>query len=184
MGFIREGTNEVIATTAWNAAPMGIHYRDGEYSLVLFAGSHTSRNVERDPWIIANFVFDPVIYVQTAFGDLDHDAFTEETVNGRSLCRLTETEAWIAFSVRIEKRTPETMKARLTPEKEVCLNPGLHPVNRGFNSIIEATVHATRFILSHDPNLKKLINHHAVIVRKCGGTREMEALELLMGYIG
>jgi hypothetical protein len=58
----------------------------------------------------------------------------------------------------------------------------MHPVNRGFNSIIDATVHATRYKINRDPHLKKLIDYHAGIVRKCGGKRELEALELLVQY--
>ncbi len=30
MGLLRSGINEVIATTSFNAAPMGIHYRGGK----------------------------------------------------------------------------------------------------------------------------------------------------------
>jgi len=58
---LKDGINEVIATTACNAAPMGIHYRDGEANMVLFCGSHTAQNVERDGWVVANFIHDPVL---------------------------------------------------------------------------------------------------------------------------
>jgi hypothetical protein len=56
-------------------------------------------------------------------------------------------------------------------------------VNRGFNSIIDATVHVTRYRENQDPVLKRLINYHVGIVRKCGGKRELEALELLKKYM-
>jgi hypothetical protein len=59
----------------------------------------------------------------------------------------------------------------------------VRPVNRGFNSVIEATVHATRYVLSHDRDLMTWIDHHATIVHKCGGSREKEALDLLLEYI-
>jgi hypothetical protein len=38
-------------------------------------------------------------------------------------------------------------------------------------------------MISRDPALKNLIDYHAGIVRRCGGRREREALELLMNYI-
>jgi hypothetical protein len=44
-------------------------------------------------------------------------------------------------------------------------------------------VHATRYRVTRDPVLKGWIDYHAGIVRKCGGKKELEALELLMGYI-
>jgi len=56
-------------------------------------------------------------------------------------------------------------------------------VNRGFASVIEATVHATRYLRTHDPKLRELIDHHAGLVRRCGGQREQEALGMLEGYL-
>ncbi len=41
-----------------------------------------------------------------------------------------------------------------------------------------------RYKETQDPELRKLIDYHAGIVRKCGGKRELEALEMLMKYIG
>jgi uncharacterized protein len=182
MGLLRSGINEVIATTAFNAAPMGIHYRDGKASLVLFRGSHTAENIERDGWVIANFIHDPVLYVRTAFEDLPREDFIEEWVAGRKMQRLAGSDAWAAFSATIERKTSEAMMVRLTLEKEIIEEIVIHPVNRGFASIIDATVHTTRFRLTHDPELKKMIDYHAGIVRKCGGKPEIEALELLLKY--
>lgn len=182
MGLLTGGINEVIATTDCNAAPIGIHYREGSTSMVLFCGSHTAQNVERDGWVVANFIHDPVLYVKTAFEDLPTEMFIKEPVNGRTMLRLRGADAWVAFSAAIERKTSEAMMVRLTPEKEIIEEVRLHPVNRGFGGIIDATVHATRLKISHDPELKKMISYHAGIVRKCGGRRELEALELLMKY--
>jgi hypothetical protein len=76
------------------------------------------------------------------------------------------------------------MTVFLDLEKELIEQVAIYPVNRGFNSIIEATVHATRYKVTRDPDLKKHIEYHAGIVRKCGGKKELEALEMLNGYIG
>ena len=184
MGLLRGGINEVIATTAFNAAPVGIHYREKKYRAVLFLGSHTAQNIARDGWVVANFVHDPVLYVKTAFEDLPKEQFIEEPVNGKTMHRLTGADGWAAFTTTVEHRTAETMTVSLKLEKELIEEVTIHPVNRGFNSLIDATVHATRYKITRDEELKKHIDYHAGLVRKCGGKKELEALEMLTGYIG
>jgi hypothetical protein len=183
VGLLKEGINEVIATTSYNAAPMGIHYRAGIYRMILFSGSHTASNIERDGWVIANIVHDPVIYVKAAFGDLPRESFVDEPVSGRTMQRLTDSDAWIAFTATVERKTSDAMMIQLIEEKEIVERAFIMPVNRGFNSIIDATVHGTRYCLTHDPELKKMIDYHAKITRKCGGTRELQALALLKKFI-
>jgi uncharacterized protein len=184
MGLLKSGINEVIATTLNNAAPIGIHYREKKASAVLFLGSHTAMNIARDGWVVANFIHDPVLYVKTAFEDLPSDAFISEPVNGKTVQRLAGADAWTAFSATVGQRTATAMTVLLKPEKEIIEEVTIHPVNRGFGSIIDATVHATRYKITRDPELRKVIGYHADIVRKCGGKRELAALELLMKYIG
>ncbi len=184
MGLLQEGINEVIATTWLNAAPMGIVHRGGEYRMVLFRGSHTALNIERWGWVVANIVHDPVLFVRTAFSDLPDSSFIEEEVEGFLVHRLPQAEAWIAFDAAIEHRARESMTASLVPLKEVVVSPVVHPVNRGYNSVIEAAVHGTRYLWNKDPELSKLIDHHRGLIRRCGGPGELEALELLEGYLG
>jgi uncharacterized protein len=184
MGLLRGGINEVIATTAFNAAPIGIHYREKKYRIVLFSGSHTTENIERDGWVVANFIHDPLVYVKTAFEDLPREMFIEEPVNGKTMHRLAGADAWAAFSATVEHRTSGTMTVSLKPEKELIEEVNVYPVNRGFNNLIDATVHATRYNVTRDAEQKKLIDYHAGIVRKCGGKKELEALEMLNAYIG
>jgi hypothetical protein len=183
MGLLREGINEVIATTWSNAAPMGILLRDGVYRMVLYRGSHTAMNVERWGWVVANIVHDPVLFVRTAFDDLSPSEFAEEEVEGFLVHRLPGAEAWIAFDAAIEKQARESMGVVLTPMKEAVLSMGVSPVNRGFNSVIEAAVHGTRYLWNRDPGLRSLIDHHRALIRRCGGPRELEALGILDGYL-
>lgn len=184
MGLLTGGINEVIATTAFNAAPIGIHYREKKYRAVLFCGSHTATNVARDGWLVANLIHDPVLYVRTAFEDIPQDRFIAEPVNGRTMYRLPGADAWVAFSATVEHRTAETLTVSLTPEKEIIEEAVIHPVNRGFGNLIDATVHATRYRVTRDAELKQLIGYHCSIVRKCGGKQELEALALLEKFIG
>jgi len=183
MGLLKPGINEVIATTTNNAAPVGIHFRDHTARMILFRGSHTFENIRRDGWVVANFIQDPVLYVRTAFEDLPPESFVDEPVGDLSMQRLKGAEAWTAFTTTIEKITPETMVVALTPKKEIIEELVFHPVNRGFGNIIDATVHATRYRKNHDPILKQQIEYHAGIIRKCGGTQELSALDLLMHHI-
>ena len=97
--------------------------------------------------------------------------------------RLSGADAWAAFTATVVRKTNVSMLVRLSLEKEIIEEVTLHPVNRGFNSIIDATVHATRYRENRDPELKRLIDYHTGIVRKCGGKRESEALALLMKYL-
>lgn len=184
MGLLGEGINEIIATTRNNAAPIGIIVKGDSARMVLFHGTHTLENIRRDGWVVANIVHDPVIYVRTAFDDLPVEYFCSETAGDMEVQRLKDASAWIAFKAEIERESGEAAVVRLTEVKEEVLGERLYPVNRGFNSIIEATVHGTRFAMNRDPRLGDLIDHHASLVRRCGGDREREALELLLGYIG
>lgn len=179
MGLIKEGINEVIATTHLNAAPIGIINRGDKLSTFLYSGSHTYYNVIKYGWLVANFTFDPVIYVKTAFGDLPEDSFHEININGRKMHRLKETEAWAAFRTEITGKSEKGITARLMPLKEEIISAKIHPVNRGFGNLIDATVHATRYMMNHDSELEKQIQYHTNIVRKCGGKRELEALSIL-----
>jgi len=183
MGLLRDGINEVIATTAWNAAPMGIICREKSPTMVVFRGSHTAENISRDGWVVANFLFDPVIYVETAFGDLGREHFVTEKVAGLSVQRLSEAEAWAVYSAEISGETDEAIMVELTDLYQQMLTCAVHPVNRGFSSIIEATVHATRFVHNGDPALGAWIAHHSSIVQRCGGKRELEALTRLQQCI-
>jgi hypothetical protein len=183
MGLLKEGINEIIATTKGNAAPIGIIVRNEKPGMVLFGDSHTAENVETGGWVVANFIFDPVLYVVTAFDDLPPGSFIEEKAGGYTVDRLASCEAWAAFSATIEKKTRDVLVVSLTLLREASTGIVLHPVNRGFNSIIEATVHGTRYKRSRSPELLSLIEHHAGIVGKCGGPKEKEALDLLFDYI-
>jgi hypothetical protein len=183
MGLLTEGINEIIATTRQNAAPIGIINRGGSLKIVLFKGSHTVENVLADGIFVANFVFDPVIFVKTAFEDLENEYFEEETFEDITFYRLKDAEAWILYKAELLQETKEAFIFELSPLKEAILQLNLHPVNRGFNNIIEATVHATRYVINHDPDLKDLIEYNLGTLKKCGGEQELKALKLLNIYI-
>lgn len=177
MGLLGPGISEVIATTRLNAAPIGIHCRGDSLSAVLFKGSHTAENVTRDGWLVANVVLDPLLFVRTAFEDLPASSFVP--IPGLGWDRLSETDGYVACSVVVVRETPEALMVRLSVVREEVLVQRCLPLNRARCAVIEATVHATRFRRNRDPGLFRLIQHHASVVRRCGGPGELEALRLL-----
>jgi hypothetical protein len=194
LGILQEGINEVIATTAdpltgkGNAAPMGIICRNDRIMMRLFHGTHTEANIRASGWVVANITYDPMVYVESAFEDLAEDAFTEITagsvddVGGVPMQRLHNCEAWEAFTTTIVSDNPETLVVELTPVASGILALQPHPHNRAFAGIIEATVHATRYVMTRDPALWVMIEQSADIVRKCGGAEHVAALDVLLMY--
>ena len=124
-----------------------------------------------------------MLYVTTAFDDLPPEAFIEENAGEFTVERLCSCEAWGAYKAKVERNDPAEPAHIPRPLREEIGNLALHPVNRGFNSIIDATVHGTRYKVTRDKGLLDLIEYHAGIIKKCGGPRESEALSLLFDYI-
>lgn len=180
---MQEGINEIIATTRMNAAPMGIICRDNRLMMAVYRSSHTASRIEEGSPVVANIIHDPVIFVQTAFGDLSEDDFIIETAGDIRYWRLKAARSFVVYRTRIEQKSDQKLLVVLTPLYASLMESPDLPVNRGLNSIIEATVHATRYVISKDPELKRLIDHHGDLVRRCGGRRESEALSLLLSYI-
>lgn len=188
LGILGDGINEIIATTANpatgvpNAAPMGIICRNGRIMMRLFHGTDTEANIRASGWVVANLTFDPMVYVRSAFEDLPDDAFTDIAARDIPMQRLSACEAWEAFTTTIVSDNPETLIVELTPVAAEILDLQPHPPNRAFAGIIEATVHATRYVVTRDPALWVLIEQAGAVVRKCGGEECVAAFEVLVGY--
>ncbi|HJJ99094.1 MAG TPA: DUF447 family protein [Methanocorpusculum sp.] len=185
MGLLSEGITEVIAVTKDNAAPMGIIVKPGRFPrMVLFKGSKTAANILESGWITANFVSDCYLYPQYAFSDVAAEDLADFFVGGIMMQRLLAADAWMAFRTTVLHETEETYYIDLLPVASEYVREGLHPINRGFNSVIDATVHATRYVYSKDDRLRDLIEYHLGIVVRCGGPREREAGNLLRDICG
>ena len=198
LGILADGINEIIATTVNpttgvpNAAPMGIICRNGRTMMRLFHGTQTEANIRASGWVVANLTYHPMVYVQSAFVDLPENAFTEISAEISTegvdipvpMQRLSVGEAWEAFTTTIVSDNPETLVVELTPVASGILDLQPHPPNRAFAGIIEATVHATRYVMTRDPALWQLIEQSAETIRKCGGEEHIEALDALMAFCG
>ncbi|HJJ39011.1 MAG TPA: DUF447 family protein [Methanocorpusculum sp.] len=182
LGLITEGITEIIAVTKDNAAPIGIILREGQCpKMILFKGSKTEENIRKYGWVSANFVSDVYLYPKYAFSDAEPDELTEE--NGFQ--RLKAADAYIFYKASVVHETEQTYMVDLTPvSDEVIVRPQVRRVNRGFDAVIDATVHATRYVMHHDAVLLERIRYDLDLVRKCGGRREIEAAALISSVCG
>lgn len=187
---INEGISETIVTTGFdvpNAAPIGIIRKNGKTFVRLFKGSHTWENVSKERYLAANVVYDPLLLVRSTFFDLDLSEFTFVVVDGRKFPVLKEASAWVVFQCANMKNTDHAVVTDLvylaSGRRERDKN--IFPVpNRGFNAVLEAAVHATRYQLSGDEKYLKWIRHYEILASKCGGEKEKQAMELLYEVLG
>ncbi|MGV8109852.1 DUF447 domain-containing protein [Methanospirillum sp.] len=178
-----EGINEVIVSTCYNAAPMGIILKNNSLSMIVFRTSHTAENIIRDGWIVAHITHDPVLFVRTTFEDLSSESYVEEKIGEYHIQRLRSVQNWILCKAQILNKTSEKIFVGLEPVHIALTPEPPHPVHRGFNNVIEATVHATRYILYQDMKLAELIRHHGDLVMRCGGESEKRAMKLLYTFV-
>ncbi|WP_340820705.1 DUF447 domain-containing protein [Methanolobus sp. WCC4] len=184
---IYEGISETIVTTThgWtaNAAPMGIIRKKDKLFLRLFKDSTTYNNVLSEKRVVANITWDPIIFVDSTFGDLDDSDFETVHCNGMSFAALKEAQCWVAFECTNTKLTSEALIAELVPVMSRVNGCILRAPNRGLFGVIEACIHATRYKLTGDEKYLRLIKAYGDIVEKCGGDEEKEAMELLYNYL-
>jgi len=182
---ILEGINETIITTIsldgrFNAAPIGIIRRDGKLMVRIYTESHTCTNIQDTGLLAANMVDDPLLYVQSALADLDDTMFETVTIDKYGVFPiLNKTSAWIIFKANYEKGS-KTIQAELNPITGKIKRTGITTINRGFFAVIEATIHATRYIVFKDEKYLRKMKTCKYIIDKCGGTREKEAYELII----
>lgn len=180
---IREGISEVIFTTLSpdgipNAAPMGLH-RKGNRLFARIYNSKTLDNIISKPIAAANIVDDPVLFVKSALSDVEPERF--ECVDGFPV--LKDATGWILFDCKCKKGKGISV-VELSPVKGKINQIKLQPINRGFNAVIEASIHATRYVILKEQKHLKCIKYYSTIVNKCGGAREKAAMRLLYEAIG
>ena len=177
LGLVTEGITEIIAVTKDNAAPIGFILRPGKLpSMILFKGSKTEENIRTYGWVTANFVSDSYLYAEYAFNDVK----VEDLAVDGTCQYLKAADAYIRYTATVVHETEQTYLVELSPDgAEVILHPGIRRVSRGFDAVIDATVHATRYIRTPTQELADRIAYDFGLIRKCGGPREQQAAELL-----
>lgn len=187
---IREGISEVIVSTGFehpNAAPIGIVMKGESPFVRLFKGSNTWANVSKERFLASNVVYDPLLIVRSTFFNLEPSEFEYVDAGGLKFPVLKEAIAWVVFECVNVKNTEQALVADLVPVKAGFneLNRKELPVpNRGFNAVLEATVHATRYQLTGEEKYLELIRHYESLASKCGGDREKKAMKLLYEVLG
>jgi hypothetical protein len=185
LGLVNEGITEVIAVTRNNAAPIGIIVKPGmSPRMILYKGSKTAENIRTGQWVTANFVSDAYYYAYYAFRDVNPDDLISVFAGGTGMQWLRFADAWMGFRTTILHETDETYYVELIPVSSDYFSESIRGLNRGFNNVIDAAVHATRYVKTGDPDLRELIEYHLKIVQKCGGPREHEAAAFLREVCG
>lgn len=183
---IGDGIWEVVATTrsregVFNAAPIGLKCIGRDLSVSLFHPSKTLKNTLETGRIGVNILHDPLVFVEAATGDLDTSYFTKF----ENFPVIRDAEVWIIFEAELlEKGDAYCFDLSPLASKRFFNVP--HPVNRGFNAVIEALILATRYLVVAESERKDLlsdIEHYERIVRKCGGDRDHEAMRTLRKYL-
>ncbi len=141
--------------------------------------STTLNNILANPGAVANIVDDPVLFIKSALSDLGGENF--EAINGFPV--LKNSLGWIIFECTCKKGENISV-VEMTPVKGKILHKVIKPLNRGFNAVIEASIHATRYVGKRGQKYLTQIDHCNTIVRKCGGNQDKEAMRLLYELIG
>ncbi len=175
---IHEGISEVIFTTISpsgfpNAAPIGLHMKNNR----LFANLYNSKTLDNILGMgraCANIVDKPIPFVRSALSDIEYEAF--EFIEGFPVLR--DSLGWIMFDC-IWKKGESVSVVELTPVNSNISRRTIKPVNRGFNAVIEAAIHATRYAALKDRKYIDYIDYYNGIVQKCGGRSEKDAMKLI-----
>lgn len=175
---IHEGISEVIFTTLSpggvpNAAPIGVHMKYRRLFARIYS-SKTLDNISSKPIAAANITDDPVLFVQSALSDIEAGRF--EYADGVPV--LKNALGWVIFECKCKKGENVSV-VELSPIKGKINKLKIKPVNRGFNAVIEALIHATRYVVFKEKKYLERIEYYDAIVKKCGGAREREAMRLL-----
>jgi hypothetical protein len=187
---IREGISEIIASTGMerpNAAPIGIITKGERTFVRLFKGSQTWENVSKEKYLASNVVYDSLLFVRSTFFDLEPSEFEYIDAAGLRFPVLKKAAAWVVFECINIKNTDQSLVADLVPVEAGFneLNRKELPVpNRGFNAVLEATVHATRYQLTGEEKYLELIRHYEPLASRCGGDSEKKAIKLLYEVLG
>lgn len=161
--------------------------KGGRTFVRLFKGTHTWENVFKEKYLAANVVYDSLLFVRSTFFDLEPSEFDYVPVRGVNFPVLKEATAWVIFECINIKDTDQALVADLIPVKagfNEANRKYLPVLNRGFNAVLEAAVHATRYQLTGEEKYIELIRRYESLASKCGGENEKKAMKLLYEALG
>jgi hypothetical protein len=180
------GVTETVVTTRgpndlWNLAALGVRAsgEDGPATATTWGNTRTRRNFHREGEGYVQFVSDPVVFADAALSIREEadpvldaaDAWARVEVEQTGVDTVDETDD-TDDGVRREH-----WNLRVVETGVECERP--FTINRGFAAVVEATVAASRLdVPSYDTaTLRERLRYFEAVARKCGGTREREAIE-------
>lgn len=174
--IFKEGITEVIVTSVSksgepNAAPMGVVRHGDRYFIRMFPNTTTLKNVEETGYLMANVTTDPLVYVISAFENLDSGYFVQE--NDLIVPRLNGAAAWVYCKCSVGEAVA------LEPIRSAVIERVVPCFSRAFPAVIEATIVGTRLRFYKGGEGEKKIHEYESIVRKCGSPKELEAMKKL-----
>lgn len=183
---IYDGISETIFTTGTdspNAAPMGLICKDDRIQIRLFKGSQTYENVVNEKCLVANVVIDPVVFARSTFTNLYDEEFDTVSVNNRKYPFLKNALSYVIFECSDIRYTKNTLVADVLP-LYACINRNvIKAPNRGFNAVLDALIHATRYRVFDDEKYLNMVYELNNTVKKCGGSKENRAMKILYDYL-
>lgn len=156
---------------------MGLHSEGGRLFVRIF-NSNTLTNIRANPKAAANIMDDPVLLVKSALSDVEPERF--KFIDGFPV--LKQALGWVIFDC-ICRKGENISVVELSPVRGRINRRVIKPVNRGFNAVIEAAIHATRYVGMKEEEYLRQIEYCNTIVQKCGGAREKDAMKLLFELI-
>jgi uncharacterized protein len=176
-----EGVTESVVTTLgpndrWNAAALGLFAGNGDdegpVTARTWGNTRTRRNFHRQGEGYVQFTVDPVDFVDAACSITEFETPVLESAN-----------AWACVEVeRIDSGTEgetEWEEWELHPLESAVVSETVPTIDRGFGTVIEATVAASRLGVGgyDEAELRERLEYCASVVDRAGSEREREALE-------
>lgn len=148
LGFTEDSIVETILVTmnidgSYNAAPMGVKYREGLIEASPYKTSHTFGNLHRGSQASLNITDDPVLFLYAAFKD---------ELGGPKVTDWTLNEAYVTVFLEKQYEFPISdlqVGFKLSPTKLNIQRNLPRVFSRGRSEAIEAIVHATRIKVFH-----------------------------------
>ena len=191
---VSEGISEMILTTKngsgckneFNAAPIGITWKNNRMFLHLFKGSETCENLIREDFFAANMTDDAVLYAESTFYDLEAEEFESVSVCvsadiSVSIPILKNADRCIIFRCLSRLEEPNSVVIDIEPIDFRIQNPDKSGFvfNRGFHSVVESCIHLTRYELTKNPIFIDYIRHHQKIIQRCGRKRDKSGFSIV-----
>jgi hypothetical protein len=176
------GVTETVVTTLgpndrWNLAALGVLAGDPATART-WGRTRTRRNFADRGEGYVHFTRNPVVFVDAACSIREQD---DPVIDG--------ADAWVRVEVdRVREGTDdgtEWVEWALTPRESAVERRTVPTTNRGYNAVVEATVAASRLdVQGYDEGvLRKRLTYFADVVERCGGDRELAALDRLRGHV-